>query len=252
MKDEICKAKIVDLALLIEDNLIISDLHLGYEQALNAEGLMVPKFQYNKIISRLEEICNNINLEKVNTIIINGDLKHEFGKISRQEWREVLNFIDFLKDKFEEIILIKGNHDNFTKFITKKSDLELYDSYSIGKYVLMHGHKLPSNLDEIKGSTLIIGHEHPCIGLRSGERLEKIKCFLKGFWKENELIVMPSFNFITEGSDILHEKLLSPFLDSRSIPEFEVYAVENFEVFHFDKVKDILSYNHDFFPKKID
>ena len=248
MKDEIYNAKIIDLAILIENNLIISDLHLGYEQALNAEGVMVPKFQYEKIITRLEEIFSRINLEKVNTIIINGDLKHEFGKISKQEWKEVLNFLEFLKKNFREIILIKGNHDNFTRFIAKKCDLEVHETYSIGNYVLMHGHKLPPNPEEFEDFIIIIGHEHPCIGLRSGERLEKIKCFLKGEWKEVKLIVMPSFSFVTEGSDILHEKLLSPFLDSKSIQEFEVFAVENFEIFHFNKIKDILLFNDDFYP----
>ncbi|GAB4309607.1 MAG: metallophosphoesterase [Methanobacteriaceae archaeon] len=247
MKNEIDSAKIIDLALLIEDNLVISDLHLGYEHALNTDGLMIPKFQYNKIIVRLQEIFSRIELENVKTIIINGDLKHEFAKISAQEWKEVLNFLEFLKENFKEIILIKGNHDNFTRLIAKKCELEVYETYSIGNYVLMHGHKLPSNLEELADSTIIIGHEHPCIGIRSGERVEKIKCFLKGEWKGIKLIVMPSFNFITEGSDILHEKLLSPFLDSNSIQEFEVFAVENFEIFHFNKIKDILSFNDNFF-----
>ncbi|MDI6643783.1 MAG: metallophosphoesterase [Methanobacteriaceae archaeon] len=249
MKNEIYSAKIIDLALLIEDNLIISDLHLGYEQALNSEGLMIPKFQYEKIITRLEEIFNQIDLQNVKTIIINGDLKHEFAKISKQEWREVINFLKFLKKNFEEIILIKGNHDNFTRYIAEKCELEIYETYSIGDYLLMHGHKLPSNLEKLDDSIIIIGHEHPCIGLRSGERVEKIKCFLKGKWKGIELIVMPSFNFITEGSDILNEKLLSPFLDSNSIQEFEVFAVENFEIFHFNKINDILSFNDNFPPK---
>ena len=36
--NEIYGAGIVDLALVIGNNLIISDLHLGYEEALNAEG----------------------------------------------------------------------------------------------------------------------------------------------------------------------------------------------------------------------
>ena len=49
-------ARILDLALEVEDHLIISDLHLGYEEALNYQGLMIPKFQYPKIIHRMEEI----------------------------------------------------------------------------------------------------------------------------------------------------------------------------------------------------
>jgi putative SbcD/Mre11-related phosphoesterase len=78
------------------------------------------------------------------------------------------------------------------------------------------------------------------VGIRSFERVEKIKCFLKGKYNEKNLIAMPSFNFVTEGSDILNEKPLSPFLTN--IEEWEVYGVENFEVFYFGKTKDILKF----------
>lgn len=35
-------ANMIDLALVVDNNLIISDLHLGYEQALNAEVSWFP------------------------------------------------------------------------------------------------------------------------------------------------------------------------------------------------------------------
>lgn len=237
--DEIYNAKIVDSALLIEDYLIISDLHLGYESSLNAAGLMVPKFQYKKILKRLKEILSKTNAKK---IIVNGDLKHEFGKISRQEFKEIEDFIDFLKKEFEEVILIKGNHDNFTPFIAENKGLKVYDYYSVEKFLVLHGDKIPEN--PIKEETIIIGHEHPSIGLRSGERVEKIKCFLKGKWDLKNIIVMPSFNFISEGSDILQSKSISPFLKSVSLDNFEVFGIENFEILSFGKLKDILKVNN--------
>lgn len=228
--------EIIDLSLKIGDYLILSDLHLGYEQSLNKEGLMIPKFQFEKILERLEKIKECCTLDK---IIINGDLKHEFGKISWQEQKEVKSFLEYLQDYFSEIVLIKGNHDNFTPYISKKMDIEMRDIISINNCLILHGHKIP-DLHKYQEKTLVIGHEHPCIGLRNGERVEKIKCFLKGQFEDRELIVMPSFNFISEGSDILHEKLLSPFLNKGSLDNFEVYGVENFEVFPFGRVKNIL------------
>jgi len=235
--NKIYNAEIIDSALLIKDYLIISDLHLGYEHALNKEGFMIPRFQYKKIIARLKEIIAASNASKV---IVNGDLKHEFGKISKQEWNEVMDFIEFLKKYFSEIILIKGNHDNFTGFIAEKNGLNVYESYSVENYIVMHGDKIPSNFKEFKEDTIIIGHEHSSIGLRSGERIEKVKCFLKGQVDNKNFVVMPSFNFITEGSDCLQEKTISPFLKGVSLGDFEVYAVENFEVMNFGKIKDLL------------
>ncbi len=240
----IYRAEIADLGLLIDDTLVIADLHLGYEQSLNMDGIMVPKFQYQKILERILEILDKTNAKQV---VINGDLKHEFGRITRQEWKESLNFIQFLKENFSDVVLLKGNHDNFTKFIAQKTDLEVYESYALDEFIIMHGDKIPDNLMDNKEPTIIIGHEHPCIGIRNGERLEKMKCFLKGSYKEKNLIVMPSFNFVTEGSDILHEKPLSPFLKHRSTDEFEVYGVENFEVLPFGKIKDILSVRDKFY-----
>ncbi len=233
--ETIYRAKIIDSALQIGDYLIIADLHLGYEQALNSEGIMIPRFQYKKIIQRLKEILSRTDASK---IIVNGDLKHEFGKITKQEWKELEDFIKFLKDEFEEIILIKGNHDNFTCFIAEKNDLEVYDYFSVENNFITHGDKIPETT--IKEDTIIIGHEHPSLGLKSGERLEKIKCFLKGKWHSKNIIVMPSFNFVSEGSDVLHEKSISPFLKELSIDEFEVYGIENFEILYFGRLKDII------------
>jgi len=229
-------ATIVDLALKVEDYLIISDLHLGYEQSLNADGIMIPRFQYPLIIKRLEEIQRK---SSCNNIVVNGDLKHEFGQISRQEWNETQEFLEYLKANFDDIVLIKGNHDNFTKFIAEKSNLQVEECYQLGDSLILHGDKIQSNLDKADAENLIIGHEHPSIGIRSGERVEKIKCYLAGEYMKWNLIVMPSFNFVTEGSDILQERPLSPFLKAINREDMGVYAVENFEVFYFGKIKDI-------------
>ncbi|OPX57406.1 MAG: Calcineurin-like phosphoesterase superfamily domain protein [Methanobacterium sp. PtaB.Bin024] len=235
-------AKILDLALEVEDYLVISDLHLGYEEALNYQGIMVPKFQYPKIIKRMEDIHSRSDCS---SIIINGDLKHEFGKISRQEWKETIKFIDYLKERFQEIILIKGNHDPLTPIIAKKTDLDVYPQFSTGNFMLMHGDKIPEKWDEIKEETIVIGHEHPSVGIRSGERMEKVKCFVAGDFREKKMIVMPSFNFITEGSDVLHEKPLSPFLKESNHGDLDVFGVENFETFYFGKINHLLKVQQD-------
>lgn len=231
-------ARIVDLALLANDYLVVSDLHLGYEEALNYQGVMVPKFQYPLLTNRLEDILFQ---QKAEGIIINGDFKHEFGKISRQEWSETLDFVEFLRGHFREIILIQGNHDPLTPTIARKTGLEMHKHFSTGEFLVMHGDQVPQNWNDIEEKTIIIGHEHPTVGLRSGERVEKIKCYLKGQFQGKNLVVMPSFNFVSEGSDILHERPLSPFLKG-DINEWEVYGVEDFETLYFGRVEDLLEF----------
>ena len=51
------------------------------------------------------------------------------------------------------------------------------------------------------------------------------------------MIVMPSSNPITIGTDVLKEKFISPFLN-QDIKKFEVYIVAD-RVYYFGKVKDL-------------
>ena len=227
--------EIVDLALKIGDTLIITDTQIGYEESLNKQGILIPRFQFDDMLARISKIIDRANPEK---IIINGDIKHEFGTISRTEWRNTLRLIDFLTSK-AKLILIKGNHDTVLGPITNKKMIEIRDHYSIGDIYLCHGHHIPSDEDFMKSKIVIIGHEHPAIGLKDKGRVEKYKCFLKGRYKGKTLIVQPSFNLLTEGTDILKEKLLSPFLQQK-LDDFEIFIFGK-EVLYFGMVKNLIS-----------
>ena len=53
--------EIIDLALYLkkEKILIIADTHIGYEEALNKQGMLVPRFQFKEIIKRKFGIKEN-------------------------------------------------------------------------------------------------------------------------------------------------------------------------------------------------
>ncbi|HZX45364.1 MAG TPA: metallophosphoesterase [Candidatus Nanoarchaeia archaeon] len=227
---EIAKGiEIIDLCLYLkkEDILVISDTHIGYEEALNKQGILIPRFQFKEIIERLEGA-----LFKVTKIVINGDVKHEFGNISDQEWRHTLRLLDFLSRYCDEVILVKGNHDTILGPIAEKRKIRVVDELRVGDVLIAHGDKIPKDISEVK--TIITGHEHPAISISDGVRFELFKCYLKGRWKGKILIVQPSFNLVTEGTDILKERLLSPMLKG-DISEFEVFVVDK-EVFDFGKI----------------
>lgn len=225
--------KIIDLALYLTKykTLIISDSHIGYEEALNKQGVMVPRFQFTELLKRLEKIFAKVKPE---TIIINGDIKHEFGTISTQEWRHTLRLIDFFARHCKKLIMLKGNHDKVLGPIAEKRNITIADNIILGDTLITHGHKLvkvlPRNI-----KTIIIGHEHPAVSFQERPG-DKFKCFLKGKYKKAALIVMPSFNLVIEGSDITKEKLLSPFL--KDISNFECYIVED-KIYRFGKVKNL-------------
>lgn len=220
--------EIVDLALKYKDILIVGDLQLGYEGYLNKAGFLVPRFQFEDAKKMLDKILKKV---KINKIIFNGDIKHEFGVISEQEWREVLGIIDMINDSIE-IIFVKGNHDIVLGPIARKRGVKLVDYYNVDNITIMHGDKIIPNLSDV----LIIGHEHPAISFKE-RKGEKFKCFLKGDWKGHTLIVMPSFNILNPGSDVSKERQLSPFLKG-SLESFEVYIAED-NVYYFGKLKNL-------------
>ncbi len=231
--------EIIDLALKIGSTLAISDTHIGYEEAINKQGVLIPRFQFKEIILRLEKIFKKAG--KIERIVINGDMKHEFGTISQTEWRHTLALLDFLSEKCKEIILVKGNHDKIIGPIAEKRKVKLVDYYLMSfknkKILFLHGDKIPkSPIPNPKSTIIIIGHQHPAITLRDGIRAELYKCFLKGKYKKSDLIVLPAFTFVSEGTDVTKEKL-TPFLE-QDIGNFFVYPVAD-EVYEFGRIKDI-------------
>ena len=255
--------KIIDLALLIGDTLIIADTHIGQEEAMTKQGVLVPQFQFKETVKRLEHILKKT---KPKTVIINGDIKEEFGTISDQEWRNTLKLIDFILKYADELILVKGNHDTILGPIAKKRNTKVVDYLIIDEnsrivedkkaiekitnkktkikirasknnILIIHGDQIPDKRILKKIKTIIIGHEHPAIGVTERIRTETFKCFLRGKWKKYNLIVLPSFNQIIEGHDVLKEEHVSPFMD-QPLGNFEVYIVGD-KVYEFGKIKHI-------------
>ncbi len=227
---------IIDLCLYIDEHdvLVVGDAHLGYEESLAKQGVLIPKFQFKEIKERMEEIIELTNPSKV---IIVGDLKHEFGTISEEEWRDTLEFIDMLQEK-GELVLIKGNHDTILKPIAEKRNVDIRETYRLGKYYFCHGHEIPEDLELEKSEVIVIGHEHPALGLKDGARVETYKCFLKGRYRDSQVIVLPSLSSLPEGTDVTKEEVQSPFL--KNISQFEAFVVED-TVYEFGKLEKMMN-----------
>src|SRR3989344_341947 len=167
--------RFIDLALYLERKkiLIFADFHMGFEESLNEEGFLIPRFQFKETIDRLKKILDSV---KVSEIVINGDLKHEFGKISDTEWRYTLELLDFLLTYSKKIVLVKGNHDTILGPIADKKGIKIVNHYEVDDFLICHGDKIISS----DCKNIIIGHEHPAISLRNSGREETFKCFLEG------------------------------------------------------------------------
>jgi putative SbcD/Mre11-related phosphoesterase len=234
--------EIIDLALYLREEkiLVLADFHIGYEEELVKQGVLVPKFHFRDLVKRVEKIFSVLEKQKrkVKIVVINGDLKHEFGRISDEEWRNTLKMLDWLGRKCEKIVLVRGNHDTILGPIAEKRKVMFVDSFLDGEKMIIHGDKMADIPSAVK--TVIIGHDHPAVSIYEDLRKETYKCFLVGKHKRKNLIVLPSLNPLTEGTDVKNDKLLSPFLH-KELGNFNVYIVAD-KVYGFGKLKKLRKY----------
>jgi putative SbcD/Mre11-related phosphoesterase len=229
----------IDLALYLPEDqvLVFADMHIGIEESLVKQGILMPKFHFKDLVTRVEKIFSALERgkKKVKTVVINGDLKHEFGRISDEEWRNTLKMLDYLARKGSKIVLVRGNHDTILGPIAEKRNIMFVDEFIVGDKLICHGDKIPEIPAGIK--TIIIGHDHPAVSIYDNLRKETFKAFIVGKHGRKTLIVQPSMNPMTEGTDVKKERLLSPFLQ-KDLGNFDVYVVAD-AVYHFGKLNKL-------------
>jgi len=226
----------IGLALYLKEHkaLILADVHIGFEESLEKQGVLVPRFHLKDILSRIDAILKAL---PVKLIIFNGDLKHEFGKITKQEWRELTRLFEFLKDKVEKIVIVKGNHDVSLGPVALREGISMVKEYSLGDILITHGDALVDKKSPCK--ILIMGHEHPAVSLKAEGRVERYKCFIKGKYGNKILIAQPSFHQFTEGTDVLQGSFLSPLLKVCKNMVVFIHDAKKNEVLPFGKLDEL-------------
>ena len=210
-------------ALILEEkrkNLVISDLHIGFEDKFSSNKNTVKKnSSINEIISNVTKI---IKKENPDTLILLGDVKSSIQNITKTEWRDIPYFFEEIKNSLE-VILIPGNHDaNIERLIPNDVTLISSRGMIIGDVLLTHGHTMPSeNYSNV--NNIIMGHIHPVYfdknSLLNGERIwisiktEKSEIFSSTKGKIN-ITIVPSFNpyfYATEKR--YYKKSISPIVE---------------------------------------
>ncbi len=206
------------------DYVIFSDLHLGIEYVLASEGVQIPPFQ-------LPEIKRRIFSQSPKKVIIDGDLKHEFSKMNPLERRDVKNLIEELLEKTKEVIVIRGNHDNFVYYSLKEWGIELQEYLILEDSLILHGHKIPEGIRLSEFSEVIIGHEHPTLLVydSSGAKT-KFPIHLRVRHPEGPIVhVLPALSPLALGTAVNNtpvSEFLSPILrEMGSLDRAKIYAL---------------------------
>ena len=221
--------------------LVIGDMHLGYEFTFREAGSQIPALQLNQTKEDLEKIFLKLKKEKkgIKKVIFLGDIKHLFH-YEKGEKNIILNVL-LLVGKYvkrENIILIKGNHEKMAQI----ADKELLEFYVEEDIAFIHGDIIINEVFKKEIKIIIMGHLHPAITISDSQKIkkEKYKCFLVGKYKNKEIIILPSFLPIIEGTSV-NEHLSNNrcFIPAKNLLNFKVHVVGEKDVLDFGVLKNL-------------
>ena len=219
-----------DRCLILSDGptVVIGDLHLGYEKALEGEGLYLPRMNTDSIRNSLNRIICRYEPKR---IVLLGDIKHDFAKAPYECRYDVSSIIRMLTDA-AEVIVVKGNHDNFLQNILSDTDLEVHDFVDIAGIRLEHGH-FDSGVRPV-----IIGHEHPSVKISDAmSGSVKLQCFMHSI--DDGIIVIPPFSPFSAGSDLSSEQFMSDACKNADMDSAYVYGVSEIGIIRLGRLGEL-------------
>ncbi len=201
-------------------SLIVTDIHIGFENSLASNEIFIGKNStINETIQDLSEI---IDAENPDSVILLGDIKSSIKSISRNEWNEVPMFFEKIREKCD-VTLVPGNHDaNIQRLVPDNISMISSTGMVEENILLTHGHTMPSeNFSHV--DKIIMGHIHPVFfqedSVMNGQRVwvsiktEKEKIFPNKSG-ELEIIIIPSFNkYFYATHRKKYKKSISPIID---------------------------------------
>ncbi len=222
-------------ALVINDHLVVADLHLGIEHELEEKGTKIPP----QAGPMTERIINLLAASGAGHLVILGDLKHNIPQISWQEYSQVPAMVKTLSD-YADVTVIKGNHDgNIEKLLP---DTPVLKTLEIGDSLLLHGH---ARIPEKKFDRIIAGHNHPSVELRDEFKSTRESAWVRsrltyspgGAETAPEVIVIPAFNDLLQGAPVNTKRgLVGPVLGKIDVTRADAYLLDGTHL----RIKDIL------------
>lgn len=198
--------------------LLVSDLHLGLEKEMASKGFRIPPYS-QKMLDRINSIAER---NRLNRVMVVGDVKHSIGKVQDVDWSILPWFFGALLDIFQSVEVVPGNHDGMIgRLLPSRVKLHSAEGTVIGerrKVGVAHGHSWPSK-EVIASKTIVMGHSHFRYEMRDrfgGRSKEAVWLFARYDVAdllekaghppvkrgEGKLIVMPPFNNLVGGQAI--------------------------------------------------
>ncbi len=199
-------------ALVMGKTLVIADLHIGIEYEYYESGIRIP----SNVEQMRGDIEKLIEGTKAKRLVILGDIKHKVPGVSKQELREIPEFLECLGESVR-VDIVPGNHDSGLKdFVPDNIVLHPSRGFGEGEAFFLHGHTWPPS-EFLRKKYVFVGHEHPQIEFRDAlgyryfepvwvrAELDQGKLAKKYGEIPNEmpeLIILPRFNPLSGGISI--------------------------------------------------
>ncbi len=220
-------------ALIVpEEVLVVADLHLGCEAALEGDGLSLPRVQTKRVREYVRGLVESVSPSK---LIVAGDLKHNFSRNLAQEWDDIVRFVEGLED-IVPLEVLKGNHDNYLGRILREHGVPFLRETAVSGVRVLHGHE-----GVLDGRPTVMGHIHPSIAVqdRSGAKV-KDPCFL--FSPNRRLLVLPALSIVAGGVDVLADRSfsrMSPLLSGMDTGGLVPVAFSNRTALRFPSIREM-------------
>jgi len=216
--------------LVDNDTLVIADLHLGCEAALESEGISIPRVQTRKIIECVDGL---LAASVPRRLVIAGDLKHNFSRNLVQEWQDVAKFVDRIAGN-TEVSVVRGNHDNYLGMILSQHGIPFRQEADLGETQVVHGHKRSG-----RDCGIVMGHIHPSISLGKGlSGKVKTPCFL--YHEGSDILVLPALSLVAGGIDVLRQDVragISPIASDVGMGGFRPLVFTETRVLRFPTIE---------------
>jgi putative SbcD/Mre11-related phosphoesterase len=210
-------------ALILEGqkrHLVITDLHIGFEDSLAQNKIFVGK--NTALNESVEKIIAIIESHNPDGLILLGDVKAGISRITENEWNDVPEFLSTVSKKIE-VTLIPGNHDaNISRLVPDGITMISTIGMVLENTLLTHGHAIPSeNFSHV--DRIVMGHVHPVFfdvdSILNGQRVwvsikTKKDSVFPSSSGELEIIIVPSFNrYFYATKKKQYKKSISPIIE---------------------------------------